>query len=69
MSPRIRSISRTLAIAAATLGVAAPAYAQSAATTPPAAPVASLPITFFGEVRSRTEWDQPCAAYRFPPPD
>ena len=62
MSPRIRSISRTLAIAAATLGVAAPAYAQSAATTPPAAPVASLPITFFGEVRSRTEWDAPGGA-------
>ena len=64
MSPRTRSIPCTLAILVAALGVAAPAYAQGAAAAPPAAPVASLPITFFGEVRSRTEWDAPGGAAR-----
>ena len=62
MSPRTHSTARALAIVAATLGIAAPTYAQSAAATPPAAPVASLPISFFGEVRSRTEWDAPGGA-------
>ena len=61
MSPRDRSVPRSLAIAALTLGIAAPMQAQSATTTPPAT-VVSLPITFSGEVRSRTEWDAPGGA-------
>jgi len=61
MSPRDRSIPRSLAIAALTLGFAAPMLAQTAATTPPAT-VLSLPITVSGEIRSRTEWDAPGGA-------
>jgi Alginate export len=55
------SMSRPFLIAALTLGIAAPAQAQSAAATPPAATL-SLPITFTGEIRSRTEWDAPGGA-------
>jgi hypothetical protein len=58
MSFRLRSITA----AALAIAVAAPVRAQSAATTPPPAPVLSLPITFSGEVRSRTEWDAPGGA-------
>ncbi|PYP75483.1 MAG: hypothetical protein DMD35_21320 [Gemmatimonadetes bacterium] len=56
MSPRARTISRSLVVVALTFVVAAPMQAQNAATS--ATPL-SLPITFFGEVRSRTEWDAP----------
>ena len=62
MSSRLPSISHALAVAALALGVAVPMRAQSAATTSPPAPVLALPITFFGEVRSRTEWDAPGGA-------
>src|SRR4051812_4315059 len=44
----------------------APATQQAAPSTPaataPVAPTLSLPITFTGEVRSRTEWDAPGGA-------
>ena len=62
MSPRLPSISRSFAVVALVLGVAVPMRAQSAATASPPAPVLSLPITFSGEVRSRTEWDAPGGA-------
>ena len=61
MSSRDRSILRSLAIAALTIGTAAPMLAQGAASTPPATSI-SLPITVSGEVRSRTEWDAPGGA-------
>jgi hypothetical protein len=61
MSSRTRTQTRTLLAAALTLAVAAPLRAQSAPAVSPG-PVLSLPITFFGEVRSRTEWDAPGGA-------
>jgi hypothetical protein len=46
------SFTRCLVIVAVTLVVAGDGSAQTAAPTP-------IPITFFGEVRTRSEWDRP----------
>ncbi len=62
MSCRFASIPRSVAVAALALGVGIPMRAQNAASASPPAPLLSLPITFSGEVRSRTEWDAPGGA-------
>jgi hypothetical protein len=62
MSSRLPLISHSIVVAILALGVTVPMRAQSASTTPPPAPVLALPITFSGEVRSRTEWDAPGGA-------
>jgi hypothetical protein len=58
MSSRIHTIPRTLSLVALASVIASPMLAQSAPAAPPA-PLVSLPFSFSGEVRSRTEWDAP----------
>src|SRR5206468_12328731 len=56
----MRTPMTTAAAALLFLGSGAPLAAQSAPVpTAPSATTLSLPITFTGEVRSRTEWDAP----------
>jgi hypothetical protein len=61
MSRHTRLIAGSLAVASFASLITAPLAAQSGAAAP-AAPVLSLPITFSGEVRSRTEYDAPGGA-------
>ena len=61
MSSITCSITRALFGGALLLGAAAPVGAQGSPTASPAT-VLSLPITFSGEIRSRTEWDAPGGA-------
>lgn len=63
MSSATYSLTRVLAAGALLVAVAARIDAQGPATAPAAAtPALSLPITFSGEIRSRTEWDAPGGA-------
>ncbi|HET9799833.1 MAG TPA: alginate export family protein [Gemmatimonadaceae bacterium] len=60
MSRHTRLIAGSLAVAALASVPTTPLSAQS--TTPPQAPLLSLPMVFSGEVRSRTEYDAPGGA-------
>src|SRR5438270_13463255 len=58
----MRTTLTTAAAALLVLGSGAPLTAQSAPVPSPSPTTLALPITFTGEVRSRTEWDAPGGA-------